>query len=43
MNPDSAMEFIGLPLSFDGVRPAIRGRPPGPGEHSDEFIKECEG
>jgi crotonobetainyl-CoA:carnitine CoA-transferase CaiB-like acyl-CoA transferase len=41
--PDSAMKFIGLPLSFDGVRPSIRSRPPRLGEHTDEFIKKKEG
>ncbi len=37
--PDSAMKFIGLPLSFDGKRPAIRGRPPKLGEHTNEIFK----
>ncbi len=37
--PDSAMKFIGLPLSFDGMRPAIRGRPPKLGEHTNEIFK----
>ena len=37
--PDSAMKFIGLPVSFDGVRPALRRRPPKLGEHTDEFFK----
>lgn len=41
--PDSAMQLIGLPLSFDGMRPAIRTRPPRLGEHTDEFIKKSEG
>jgi len=41
--PGSAMQLIGLPLSFDGVRPAIRSRPPKLGEHTDEFIKNSEG
>ena len=37
--PDSGMTFIGLPLSFDGVRPAIRSRPPAIGEHTAEIFK----
>ena len=37
--PDSAMKFIGLPLSFDGKRPVIRGRPPKLGEHTNEIFK----
>lgn len=41
--PDSAMQLIGLPLSLDGVRPAIRSRPPKLGEHTDEFIRKTEG
>ena len=36
--PDSAMKFIGLPVSFDGVRPVLRSRPPGLGEHTDELL-----
>ena len=38
--PDSAMKFIGLPLSFDGMRPALRRRPPKLGEHTDEFFRK---
>ena len=37
--PDSAMNFVGLPLSFDGVRPAIRSRPPALGEHTGQILK----
>jgi len=37
--PDSLMKFVGLPVSFDGVRPALRSRPPVVGEHTDEFLK----
>jgi crotonobetainyl-CoA:carnitine CoA-transferase CaiB-like acyl-CoA transferase len=40
--PDSAMKFIGLPLSFDGERPAIRSRPPRLGEHTDTVFKTKE-
>ncbi len=38
--PDSAMKFIGLPVSFNGVRPALRRRPPKLGEHTDEFFRK---
>ena len=40
--PDSAMKFIGLPLSFDGKRPAIRSRPPALGEHTQQILKTKE-
>ena len=40
--PDSAMKFIGLPLSFDGTRPAIRSRPPRLGEHTQQVFKTKE-
>jgi len=40
--PDSAMKFIGLPLSIDGVRPALRSRPPKLGEHTAEYFKKVE-
>ncbi len=39
--PDSAMKFIGLPVSFDGMRPALHRRPPKLGEHTDEFFKKA--
>lgn len=38
--PDSAMKFIGLPVSFDRTRPALRRRPPRLGEHTNEFFSE---
>jgi len=38
--PDSGMKFIGLPISFDGVRPELRRRPPRLGEHTDEIFKK---
>ncbi len=41
--PGSAMKFVGLPISFDGTRPAIRSRPPALGEHTDEFIRKSKG
>lgn len=34
--PDGAMQFVGLPIKFDGVRPAIRSNPPKLGEHNDD-------
>ena len=37
--PDTGMQFIGLPLRFDGVRPASRGAPPKLGEHTTQHIK----
>lgn len=40
--PGSAMNFVGLPLSFDGRRPAIRSRPPSLGEHTDEIFKSVQ-
>jgi crotonobetainyl-CoA:carnitine CoA-transferase CaiB-like acyl-CoA transferase len=36
--PDSAMKFVGLPLSFDGARPVIRSRPPRLGEHTEQIL-----
>ena len=32
--PDSAMRFVGLPVSLDGRRPSLRTRPPTLGEHT---------
>ena len=40
--PDSAMKFVGLPVSFDGKRPPIRSRPPRLGEHTEEILKPKE-
>ena len=40
--PDSAMKFIGLPISFDGTRPPIRSRPPRLGEHTEQILKTKE-
>ena len=37
--PGSAMKFVGLPLSFDGLRPVIRSRPPALGEHTEQILK----
>jgi crotonobetainyl-CoA:carnitine CoA-transferase CaiB-like acyl-CoA transferase len=36
--PGSEMSFIGLPVSFDGVRPSIRHAPPGLGQHTAEIF-----
>lgn len=40
--PDSAMKFVGLPISFDGTRPPIRSRPPRLGEHTEQILKTKE-
>ena len=40
--PDSAMQFIGLPLSFDGQRSAPRSRPPRLGEHTNDLFPKSE-
>ncbi|OZI49438.1 CaiB/BaiF CoA transferase family protein [Bordetella genomosp. 4] len=36
--PDSEMNFIGLPLSFDGQRPQPRFRPPTLGQHTEQLL-----
>jgi crotonobetainyl-CoA:carnitine CoA-transferase CaiB-like acyl-CoA transferase len=36
--PDDEYELVGLPLSFDGMRPDIRRAPPRPGEHNAELL-----
>jgi crotonobetainyl-CoA:carnitine CoA-transferase CaiB-like acyl-CoA transferase len=38
--PGDAYTLMGLPLSFDGVRPTIRRAPPGVGEHNDDVRKD---
>ncbi len=38
--PGSGMNFVGLPISFDGLRPRIRQRPPKLGEHTQEIFKK---
>jgi crotonobetainyl-CoA:carnitine CoA-transferase CaiB-like acyl-CoA transferase len=40
---DGRFALIGLPLSFNGARPAIRRAPPGLGEHDDEVFGEGHG
>lgn len=37
--PGTTMDFIGLPLSFDGTRPTPRSRPPALGEHTDSVLR----
>ncbi len=37
--PDDELTLVGLPLSFDGVRPGIRLAPPQIGEHNDEILR----
>jgi len=39
--PNLGSPMMGLPLSFDGERPSIRGRAPAIGEHSDEIRAEA--
>jgi crotonobetainyl-CoA:carnitine CoA-transferase CaiB-like acyl-CoA transferase len=36
--PGDELPLVGLPLSFDGVRPRIRHAPPKVGEHNDEIL-----
>ena len=36
--PGEELALVGLPLSFDGVRPEIRRAPPQIGEHNDEIL-----
>ncbi len=37
--PGDDCELVGLPLSFDGVRPGIRMAPPGIGKHNREILE----
>ncbi len=37
-SPDRRITLLGLPLSFDGVRPAFRKEPPALGEHTSEIF-----
>jgi crotonobetainyl-CoA:carnitine CoA-transferase CaiB-like acyl-CoA transferase len=37
-SPDGKITLLGLPLSFDGVRPAFRSPPPGLGAHTEEVL-----
>ena len=36
--PGLDLELMGLPVSFNGVRPPIRRRAPDLGEHNDEIL-----
>lgn len=36
--PGTGMDVIGLPVSFDGVRPQARSRPPSLGEHTTSVL-----
>ncbi len=36
--PEIDLELMGLPISFDRVRPPLRRRAPTLGEHNDEII-----
>jgi crotonobetainyl-CoA:carnitine CoA-transferase CaiB-like acyl-CoA transferase len=36
--PESGLSLIGLPLSFDGMRPPMRRRAPKLGEHNREVL-----
>lgn len=37
-SPDGILRLVGLPLSFDGVRPAFVQRAPGLGEHNADIL-----
>ena len=37
-SPDGRITLLGLPLSFDGVRPAFRKAPPALGAHTSEIF-----
>ena len=37
-SPDGLLRLVGLPLSFDGVRPPFERRAPGLGEHNDSVL-----
>jgi crotonobetainyl-CoA:carnitine CoA-transferase CaiB-like acyl-CoA transferase len=41
--PESGLDLIGLPLSFDGERPPMRRRAPTLGEHNDELLGPARG
>jgi crotonobetainyl-CoA:carnitine CoA-transferase CaiB-like acyl-CoA transferase len=41
-SPDGDITLLGLPLSFDGVRPAFRKSPPALGAHTEEIFGEGE-
>jgi len=37
-SPDGSISLIGLPMSFDGARPAFRLHPPTLGQHTEEVL-----
>ena len=37
-SPTGDIELLGIPLSFDGVRPGFRKQPPGLGQHTEEVL-----
>jgi len=39
-SPDGEIELLGLPISFDGVRPAFRQSPPALGAHTKDIMGE---
>jgi crotonobetainyl-CoA:carnitine CoA-transferase CaiB-like acyl-CoA transferase len=39
-SPDGAFRVVGLPLTFDGERPAFRRNAPDLGAHTDDVLKE---
>ena len=41
--PGGALSLVGLPLSFDGMRPGFDRHPPRLGEHDDELLPERNG
>ena len=41
--PGTEMKFIGLPLSFDGIKPSPYGAPPKLGEHTNLIIQSPQG
>lgn len=37
-SPTGDIELLGIPISFDGIRPGFRKPPPGLGEHTEEVL-----
>jgi crotonobetainyl-CoA:carnitine CoA-transferase CaiB-like acyl-CoA transferase len=37
-SPDGDIDLLGLPISFDGLRPGFRKAPPGLGQHTEEVL-----
>jgi len=40
--PGADLSLVGLPLSFDGERPAMRRRAPSLGEHNSEILGKAD-